>query len=68
MYNLIELSENYSKTYGILQQYCRDEPLINIVDGNIFDFNADNASTNLFKIKEKIAGQTGNNGTSRCHH
>ena len=26
IYNLIEYSDNYSKTFGILWQYCRDEP------------------------------------------
>ena len=59
MYNLIEYSDNYSKT---LWQYCRDEPaLANNCD--ITDFNANNADSNSFKIKEKITGQTGNNGT-----
>ena len=28
MYNLTEYSDNYSKTSGILQQYCRDEPAV----------------------------------------
>ena len=62
VYNLIEYSDNCSKTYGILCQYCRDEPaLANNCD--ITDFNADNIDTNLFKMKEKITGQTENNGT-----
>ena len=26
MYNLIECSDNYSKTFGTLRQYYRDEP------------------------------------------
>ena len=52
MYNLIEYSDNYSKISGILGQYCRDELAL---DGNdaIVDFTADNADTNLFKIKEE---------------
>ena len=29
----------------------------------ITDFNVDNTTTNSFKLKEKITGQTGNNGT-----
>ena len=29
MYNLIEYSDNYLKTSGILCQSCRDEPAIN---------------------------------------
>ena len=28
MYKLIEYSDNYSKTSGILWQYCRDEPAV----------------------------------------
>ena len=34
MYNLIEYSENYSKTSGILFQYCRDEPATNNNNNN----------------------------------
>ena len=63
MYNLIGYSDNYSKASGTLWQYCRDEPAINVANGNIVDFNAVNATTNLFKIKEEITGKTGNNGT-----
>ena len=48
MYNLIEYSDNCSKTSRILWQYCRDEPALN--------FNNANATTNLFKLKEKITG------------
>ena len=29
MYNLIEYSDNYAKTSGILWQYCKDIPAIN---------------------------------------
>ena len=29
MYNLIEYSDNYSKIYGNLRQYYRDEPSLN---------------------------------------
>ena len=32
MYNLIEHSDNYSKTYESLHQFCRDEPNDNIAD------------------------------------
>ena len=62
MYNLIEYSDNYSETSGILWQYCRDEPSLD-ADNAITDFNEANAYTDLFKIKEKITGQIGNNGT-----
>ena len=60
IYNLIEYSDNYSKTHGSLWQCCKD---ILAVDGNgdIVDFNGANA-TDSFNIKAKIAAQTGNNG------
>ena len=61
MYNLIEYSVNYSKTSGISWQYCRDELALND-DGKIADFTAANAITNSFKIKEKVTGQTVDNG------
>ena len=62
MYNLIEYSDNYFKKFGILWQYCRDKPAVDN-NGAIVDFTADNTTTDLFKIKEKITGQTGNTGT-----
>ena len=34
MYNLIEYSDNYSKTSGSLWQYCKDRPAVNN-NGNI---------------------------------
>ena len=52
MYNLIEYSDNYARTSGILWQYCRDEPAMDD-NGAIVDFNAANAITDSFKIKEK---------------
>ena len=58
MYNLIEYIDNYSKASKILWQYCKDEQAINAVNGNDVDFNAANATTNSFKIKEKITGET----------
>ena len=63
IYILIEHSDNYSKTFGILWQYCRDQPVINDANSNIVDFNAYNGTTDSFKIKEKITGQTNNNDT-----
>ena len=59
MYKLMEYSDNYSKTSGSLWQYCRDIPAVNY--GNIVDFNEANL-TDSFNFKEKISGQTGNNG------
>ena len=64
MYNLIEYSDNYSKTSGSLWQYYRDEPLLNS-NGNIPGFPADNNNSPSFKFKTKIAGRTGNNGTRK---
>ena len=39
MYNLIEYSDNYSKTSGSLWQYCKDIPAVNN-NGNILDWSA----------------------------
>ena len=61
MYNLIEYSDNYSKTSGSLWQYCKDIPAVNN-NGNIVDFNGANA-TDSFNFKTKITGQTDNNGS-----
>ena len=62
MYNLIEYSDKYSKTSGILFQYCRDVPA---VDNNsaVIDFTEANV-TDSFNLKEKLTGQTGDNRTT----
>ena len=60
MYNLIEYSDNYSKTSGSLWQYCKEIPAVND-DGDIVDFNGANA-TDSFNFKAKITGQTGDDG------
>ena len=60
MYNLIEYSDNYSKTSGSLWQYCKDIPAVNNA-GNIVDFTATN-TTDSFKFKTKITGETNNDG------
>ena len=45
MYNLIEYSDNYSKTSGSLWQYCKDIPAVDDDDdGDIVDFNGANAT------------------------
>ena len=36
MYNLIEYSDNYSKTSGRLWQYYKDEPNDNLADSESF--------------------------------
>ena len=56
MYNLIECSDNYSKTSGSLWQYCKEIPAIDN-NGNIADFNGANA-TDSFNFKTKMTGQT----------
>ena len=60
MYNLIEYSDNYSKTSGSLWQYCKDIPAVNN-NGNIVNFNEANA-TDSFNSKAKITGQTDDDG------
>ena len=67
MYKLIEYNDNYSKTSGILFQYCRNEPAKNIDNNNIefIDFTDANL-TDSFNIKVKLTGQTGNNGAKKC--
>ena len=61
MYNLKELSDNYSKTSGILWQYYREELAFDD-DGSITDFTANNV-TDPFNLKVKLTGQTANNDT-----
>ena len=60
MYNLIEYSDNYSKTSGSLWQYCKEIPAVNN-NGDIVDFNGANA-TDSFNFKTKITGQTNDDG------
>ena len=61
MYNLMEYSDNYSKTSGSLWQYCKDIPAVNN-NNAIVDFT-DNNLTDSFNFKVKMTDQTGNNGT-----
>ena len=51
IYNLIECDDNDSKATGVLWQYCKDDPTINVADGNTANFDADNATTDWFEIK-----------------
>ena len=62
MYNLIEYSDNYSKTSGGLSQYCKETAAVNN-EGAIVDFNGANA-TDSFNFETKIAGQTNDDGIS----
>ena len=60
MYNLIEYSDNYSKTSRSLWQYFKDIPAVNN-NGDIVDFNGANA-TDSFNFKAKVTGQTDDDG------
>ena len=51
MYNLVEFSDNYPKTFGNLCQYCKNIPAVND-NGNIAEFNGANA-TDSFNFKQK---------------
>ena len=60
MYNLIEYSDNYSKTSGSLWQYCKDIPAVNN-DCDIVIFNGTN-NTDSLNFKSKIIGTTNGDG------
>ena len=60
MYNLIEYTNNCSKTSGSLWQCCKEIPAVNNA-GNIVGINGANA-TDSFNFKTKLTGKTGNNG------
>ena len=53
VYNLIEYSDNYSKTSGSLWQYYKDDPNDNIADPE------------SFKFKVKITGKTPDDGNTK---
>ena len=52
VYNLIEYSDNYSKTLGSLWQYHRHKPFLAAIDA-IADYPADNNNSALFIYKQK---------------
>ena len=60
IYNLIEYSDNYSRTSGSLWQYCKDIPAVDD-HGNIVEFN-DAKATDSFNFKAKITSQANKNG------
>ena len=60
MCNLIEYSDNYSKTSGSLWQYCKEIPAVDN-HGDIVNFNGANA-TDSINFKTKITGQTNDDG------
>ena len=56
-YNLIEYSDNYSKTSGNLWQYCKEIPAVNNVS-NIIDFtNTNTADSFKFKTNFYMVGK-----------
>ena len=59
MDNLIEYSNNYSKTSVSLWQYYRDES--SLTDAGALDNVPGNSAS--FKIKQKVTSSTGDNGT-----
>ena len=63
VYNVIEYSNNFSKTSRILWQYCRNEPAWAYDNKKIASCTKANAITDSFKIKEEIKGKTGSNDT-----
>ena len=64
MYNLIEHSESYSKTTGILCNYCRDEPNKGI-DGADNSINFSIKDSKSFDYKRKITGRQEGNNTEK---
>ena len=54
VYNSIEYSDDYSKTFASLWQYFKDIPAVND-NGNIVEFNGASA-TDLFSFKAKMKG------------
>ena len=60
LYNVIEYSDNRSKTSGSLWQYCKDIPAVNN-DGDIVIFNGAN-DTDSLNFKSEIIGKTNDDG------
>ena len=60
IYKLIEYSDNYSKPFRSLWQYCKDIPVVDH-DNDIIEFDGVNATDSL-TFKAKITCQTDNKG------
>ena len=52
MYNLIEYSNNYSKTSGSLRQYCKDEPNGNLENSESFKSKVNSTGEGRFTITD----------------
>ena len=61
MVNLIEYSDNYSKTSGSLWQYCKDIPAVD--NNNAIANFAENNLPDSFNFKVKMTTQTGDDRT-----
>ena len=61
MYNLIEYSDNYSKTSASLWQYCKD--ILPVNNNNAIVAITEDNLTDSFNFKVKNTGQTGDDGT-----
>ena len=59
MYNLIQYSDNCSKTSESLWKYYRDKPSLDHND-NIVDFSGGNHNSKSFKYKQKNTNQADN--------
>ena len=68
MYNLIECSDNYSKTSSSLWQCYKNKPFINNNNWVNIDFldDPDDADSASFKSRQEITGQTGNDWLKKC--
>lgn len=64
LYNLIEFSDIYSKTFGSLWQYYRDEPALNNAEGIIVFPIIIIIIVFRLNIKKKTTGQTDNDDTN----
>ena len=54
MYNLIEYSDNYSKTSGSLWQYYKDDPNDNIANSESFKLKVKKQEQSLITIIQKM--------------
>ena len=57
MYNLIQYSDNYTKTSGRLWQHYRDQPFLD-ANGAIANFPAANNNSASFKFNQSITHET----------
>ena len=61
MYNLVEYSDNYSKTFESLWRFCKDIPAVD--NNNVIVNFSENNFIDSFNFKAKTTGKTGEDGT-----